>query len=496
MLRIAVCLMCFFILISFSQSRVFARAHVTVSHAVNKKKGKYKRRRRPVGPRLYSGVPLKIYSKKTVVISPGVQYTEEIVSRNRWRVGIIHADLTADSLHIELCKSKESASGMERVEELARRIDSTTGESVIAAVNANYWRAGTKDVLGGAVHDGEIIGFDNVKQWSRFLVFRDGTFGVEPESLSISVIPKNIPPFIVSKVNLRLSDSTITLYNHYYGASVPLPDTVTKPVTIDSLYNIASIIQHAHNPNAQSENKDTARIHYAQDTTELFYETDEDLIPLPDSLVQKPRSEQYTLKCAFIYIDSPFVNSTLRCRITGTSIHAMPIPLRGGVFTFPRADSVSFRALRIGDTISIECITTPLTSQPVKEMLMAGPRLVRSGKVSVETDQENFHKKSFINGSHARTAIGISEDQHEVVLVTVDRPMGTRKLGRPGIGLRDLARILVNESVFDAMNFDGGSSTTLVINKETVFPDTGVEFSRHVASSLCIVRSKKKKKDP
>ncbi|HET7153519.1 MAG TPA: phosphodiester glycosidase family protein [Candidatus Kapabacteria bacterium] len=461
------------------QGHTVARTR-SAAHSKNKSRSKKKRyrRRRPVGPRLYSGVPLTIISKRTKEISPGVTYTEETVSRNHWRVGIIHADLSADSMWVELRKSKEEAAGMERVEELARRIDSATNERVVAAVNANYWRGGTEDVIGAAVHDGEIVSFDNIKPWSRLQIFNDGTFAITPDSLSVIALVKNYPPFFISRANMRVHDSAVVLYNHYYGTSLPPPPPDTsgkKNIPTDSLHNLQSP-------------KDVAMMNYARDTSELFYETDEDI--MPDSLCIIPRSEQYTLKCAFTYIDTPSINATLRCRVVGMSTHTISIPAHGGVLSFPRSDSAMYHHFHSGDTISLECVTSPVTAKPIKEMLMAGPRLVRGGRVSVETDEENFHRKSFIAGSHARTAIGISEDQKEVILLTVDRPFGNRKVGRPGIGLRDLARILVSEGAYDAMNFDGGSSTSLVVNGKTEFPDTGLDFSRHVASAICIMKPK------
>lgn len=457
-----------------------------------KAKSKKKRRRVPPGPRLYSGVPLTILTQHVETVAPGITYTEETISRNHWRVGIIHADLTSpDSLHVELLKAKDSSLATERVEELVHRIDSITKENVVVAVNANYWRGGTHDVVGGAAHYGELINFDNAKTWSRLFIFKDGSFEIAPESLSVIVYPKNLPPFQVAHANLRFSDSTIVLYNHYFGADVPPlePNPLVNVVSVvsDSAYKIGELVQNTKPPTDTS----ARRYNYKQDTSELFYETDEDLLPLPDSLVQTPRSEKRTLKCAFVYLDSPYINASIHCRIIATKDHMIGIPPRGGVLTFPRNDSTMFSNLHIGDSLAIVCAVSPPMAKPVDEMLMGGPRLLRDGKVSVETDQENFHKKSFINGSHARTAIGISSDQKEVILVVVDRPAGTRKSGRPGIGLRDLARILQREGAYDAMNFDGGSSTTLVVNGRTVFPDTGVEFSRHVASALCIISPKK-----
>lgn len=461
--------------------------HATASarkHAVSASKGKSskgkskskkkRRRRRPVGPRLYSGVPLKILSKKTTAVAPGVTYTLETVSRNKWRVGIVHADLR-EGYAVGLFKAKEKAVGFERVEDLVHRLDSARGLNAVAAVNANYWRAGIGTVLGAAVCDGEVVSFDNIKQWSRLVVKRDGTFAIAPDSLAGSVRTPNAGTLLISGVNTRLNDTGIVLYNHFFGATLPPLDTSMH----DSLALRKGI------------GVDSSHTHIAQDTTELFYETDEDWTVLPDSLIPKARSEEYTLKCMAVDLDVPAVNAPWRCRIVAMTSHMVPLLQRGIALSFPRSDSMLYRKLHTGDTITVMFQSGDGSGGAIEDMLMAGPRLVRNGRVSVETDRENFRRKSFIAGGHARTAIGFNEDQDEVILVTVDRPFGTRKVGRPGIGLSDLARILVAEGAADAMNFDGGSSTTLVVNGATVVPDTGKEFSRHVAAAVAIIRSRK-----
>ncbi len=449
-------------------------AVATRTTAAGKKKSKGKRRgrrrRRPVGPRLYSGVPLAVLAKHSRVVGPGTVYTEKVVSKkNKWRVGVLACNLDEAGASLTLKKAKERAVGFERVEEFARRIDSTAGAPlVLGAVNANYWRAGVGTVLGAAVCGGEVVGFDNIKQWSRFVVRGDGSFDIRPDSISVT-LEGHGERVDVAAVNGRFADSTVVLYNHFYGPTVPKVDTASTDTS------------------AEARARRETAIHYMRDTTELFYETDEDIGTLPDSLVPVPRSEERTLKIMATLVDTPRVNAPWRCRITATTSKLAPVLRRGVVLTFPRADSIRYRRFRTGDTITVS-VRTAAADDDVRDMCMAGPRLVRHGKVSVETDAEQFHRRSFIAGSHARTAIGYSKDMRTVYFVVVDRPMGTRRKGRPGIGLTDLARIVAAEGAYEAMNFDGGSSTTLVVNDATLFPDTGVDFSRHVASAFCLIR--------
>jgi hypothetical protein len=67
---------------------------------------------------------------------------------------------------------------------------------------------------------------------------------------------------------------------------------------------------------------------------------------------------------------------------------------------------------------------------------------------------------------NARTVIGLSEDRQTLVLFTVDRAYGSR-----GMTLAEAAEMLIRDyGVVDALNLDGGGSTTLAMQN----PDTGV----------------------
>ncbi len=278
-------------------------AVATRTTAAGKKKSKGKRRgrrrRRPVGPRLYSGVPLAVLAKHSRVVGPGTVYTEKVVSKkNKWRVGVLACNLDEAGASLTLKKAKERAVGFERVEEFARRIDSTAGAPlVLGAVNANYWRAGVGTVLGAAVCGGEVVGFDNIKQWSRFVVRGDGSFDIRPDSISVT-LEGHGERVDVAAVNGRFADSTVVLYNHFYGPTVPKVDTASTDTS------------------AEARARRETAIHYMRDTTELFYETDEDIGTLPDSLVPVPRSEERTLKIMAALVDTPRVNAPWRCRIT------------------------------------------------------------------------------------------------------------------------------------------------------------------------------------
>lgn len=89
-----------------------------------------------------------------------------------------------------------------------------------------------------------------------------------------------------------------------------------------------------------------------------------------------------------------------------------------------------------------------------QSMIATGPLLVKDGKVAISMNESS----SFAKTLHPRSAVGITMD-NKLILVTVDG----RKLGYSnGISIGDLAQYMISLGAVQAINFDGGGSTTMV----------------------------------
>lgn len=97
----------------------------------------------------------------------------------------------------------------------------------------------------------------------------------------------------------------------------------------------------------------------------------------------------------------------------------------------------------------------------ITEAIGGGPRLVKAGVASVPRDYERFNAS--YNNRHPRTAIGHTASR-EVILLTVDGRSDFSK----GLTLDELASLMVKLGCVDAMNLDGGGSTTLVLGGEVL----------------------------
>ena len=114
-----------------------------------------------------------------------------------------------------------------------------------------------------------------------------------------------------------------------------------------------------------------------------------------------------------------------------------------------------------------------LVKDGVVNLLAFGPSLVENGEIVVDTNSEVGQSMS----SNPRTAIGIIDENHYIIIVSDGRTSESE-----GLSLYQLAEIMKSYSVKTAYNLDGGGSSTLyfngqVINKPTTNGNTISERS-------------------
>jgi hypothetical protein len=116
----------------------------------------------------------------------------------------------------------------------------------------------------------------------------------------------------------------------------------------------------------------------------------------------------------------------------------------------------------------------------VSEVVGGGPHLIVNGKIDVDGQEQGFDE-GFISDPNPRTAVGVTQDG-KLLLVTVD---GRQDLSK-GVSLADLAKIMLRIGAVNAINLDGGGSTTMAVRGMVLnsIASTGVE--RPVADSLCV----------
>jgi hypothetical protein len=136
-----------------------------------------------------------------------------------------------------------------------------------------------------------------------------------------------------------------------------------------------------------------------------------------------------------------------------------PIPPGGYVLSgHGRGRAALLEAFRPGDRVALRTRLTPGGDprwEQVRHVIGGGPRLLADGQFA---GGEGF-RASFADRRHPRTAIGRLADGR-IVLVVVG---GRHPYHSLGMSLVELALMLRQWGVTDALNLDGGGSTTLVI---------------------------------
>ncbi|NLG79744.1 MAG: hypothetical protein GX492_07985 [Firmicutes bacterium] len=112
-----------------------------------------------------------------------------------------------------------------------------------------------------------------------------------------------------------------------------------------------------------------------------------------------------------------------------------------------------------------------------------GPRLVKDGKVHITSGEERF-KADVAVGRAPRTAAGVTSDG-KLLLVAVT---GRQAYHSIGVTLEELANLMIELGAKDAMNLDGGGSSTLVVRDYVMnTPSDGRE--RKVADAILVFSS-------
>jgi len=124
------------------------------------------------------------------------------------------------------------------------------------------------------------------------------------------------------------------------------------------------------------------------------------------------------------------------------------------------------------------------------EVLSSGPLLVFGG------EKETMVQQAFNTNRHPRTAIGITKDRH-LLLVTVDG----RSSEAQGMSNEELAQLMLALGCTEALNLDGGGSTTMwIASKGTEgiinYPSDNKAYDqkgeRAVANAVLIKKREKK----
>ena len=120
-----------------------------------------------------------------------------------------------------------------------------------------------------------------------------------------------------------------------------------------------------------------------------------------------------------------------------------------------------------------------LVKDGVVNLLAFGPSLVENGKIIVNTNSEVGQSMA----SNPRTAIGIIDENHYIIVVSDGRTSESQ-----GLSLYELAEFMKSYGVKTAYNLDGGGSSTLYFNGQVINkPTTNGNISERAVSDIVYI---------
>ncbi len=203
---------------------------------------------------------------------------------------------------------------------------------------------------------------------------------------------------------------------------------------------------------------------------------------------QESRSDKTLLYSREFGIKTPYRQGTIQYvilnnRIVSVSMDSVEIPKNGYVLSIsPKRLPLDRTVLKLQEEIELDM----RLSSPWDRMQWAiggGPRLLKDGEVNPDMGKENF-SRPFLREKTPRTGIGFDASGN-VILMVVDG----RQEHSQGLNLSEFAQAMKDIGAVEAINLDGGGSTSawydgMIVNR----PSDGVE--RRIANALIILPTK------
>jgi len=137
--------------------------------------------------------------------------------------------------------------------------------------------------------------------------------------------------------------------------------------------------------------------------------------------------------------------------------------------------------IHIGDHIFIKFHISPPIYNNAEVMITGSGWLLKGGNAN--STEWNYFSPSFVNSRHPRTAL--AWNLSDIFMVTVDG----RQSDSVGMTFTELANFLLKTlNATDAINLDGGGSTTMVINGKVVNNPSDIIGERPVCNALLLVK--------
>jgi hypothetical protein len=364
-------------------------------------------------------------------LAPGVSYRQFTDTHGPWVMYLVRVDLRRANLEIRSARAVDQLRGRERVTDMVRRIN-TTGVRVLAAVNGDFF-----ELESGENENNQLI----AGEWWK---------------------------------GLKVTDSPYDTYDNIHvqfgmdAARRPLMDRFILDGKAWDRGVMTPIITLNFNPSGKPEGT-------ALYTSRYGATTPRDTVR---QTAEAPLTSAGRRGDTLLFVRRGAVSAS-----SGSHI-----PADGAVLAAygTGARTKEVQAMSDGDTVKVLLATLPRIRRGAAPAMIIGgwPRILRDGE-NVAGDAATLEGTISRNAEarHPRTSVGFSRDSSTLFILAVDG----RSENSGGMTLVELANKMRQLGAWQAMNFDGGGSTTMVIEGKVVNRPSDQAGERPVGDALLVV---------
>jgi len=137
--------------------------------------------------------------------------------------------------------------------------------------------------------------------------------------------------------------------------------------------------------------------------------------------------------------------------------------------------------IKTGDRVTVKFRFPPL-KEGIRDAAGGLPQILNNGKYL-----EKFKRKGFTVKRHPRTAVGLSRDGKTMIWAVVD---GRQPGYSFGMTLHELADFMKTQGAYNAINLDGGGSSTMIIEDHVVNRSSDAAGERPISNAWLLFLEK------
>jgi hypothetical protein len=366
------------------------------------------------------------------MLAPGVAYRHVVDPRGPWVIHLVRVDLRRADLALRQARAHDSLRSRERTTAMVARATSA-GARVLAAVNADFF-----DLQSGENENNQVL----AGEWWKGLKVTDSPYDTFDNVHAQFALDSSGHP----SIDRYLLDARA------WARGVETPILVLNAATTGRYEGTALFTPRYGTGTPRDTTRETVEATLA-------------------SVGQRADTALYVRRGAV--------------RVGSGSA----IPSDGAVLAAYGARRKEVEAMADGDTVRILLAPWPrLRNGRAPALLIGGwPRILRDGR-NVAPDAATMEGTISRNAEvrHPRTAIGYSRDGATLWLLVVDG----RSAASVGMTLTELAALMRRVGAWDALNFDGGGSTTMVVEGAVVNVPSDSAGERAVGNAVLLLRKR------